>query len=258
MTTSHSPASRTPPLFHPTYRDALDLTNHTEPYFHLWGSILVYYAHSGKDLGRQDWQGLSDHLITVGALAETFGEAAGISKAAGVAGLLHDLGKYQAAFQARLEGSNERVDHSTAGAAIVRGLARGGDDAVIADLIAYAIAGHHTGLPDKMSADFSCLTERLKSYGEGALDPAWRSEIAPDVQELTPAFEFGGKDGAPFCLALLGRMIFSCLVDADYKDTEAFYGSLEGRSADRQWPSLEPLLPNLILTFDRAVSQQLV
>ena len=59
---------------------------------------------------------------------------------------MHDLGKYTAEFQARLTGAPERVDHSTAGAAIVTRLARS-DDRIIAELIAYAIAGIMPGCP---------------------------------------------------------------------------------------------------------------
>ncbi|CAM5330121.1 hypothetical protein FALB51S_01114 [Frigidibacter albus] len=45
-------------------------------------------------------------------------------------------------------------------------------------------------------------------------------------------------------------MIFSCLVDADFRDTEAFYTRLEGREADRDWPALRDLLPGLRAAFD--------
>ncbi|MEX2521029.1 MAG: CRISPR-associated endonuclease Cas3'', partial [Paracoccaceae bacterium] len=193
-------------------------------------------------------------MTAVGAFAAAFGAPAGISAAARFAGLLHDLGKYKASFQARLAGSNERIDHSTAGAAVVGHLAQGDDDAVIAELIAYAIAGHHAGLPDGNSADFACLTDRLKSFDESDIDPVWRREIAFAPQRLMPALDFGGKgdaDALAFGLALLGRMIFSCLVDADFKDTEAFYCVVEGRAADRCWPTLASLPPELLPAFDR-------
>ena len=51
-------------------------------------------------------------------------------------------------FQARLSGAREAVDHSTAGAALAMDLASG-DDRIIAEFIAYAIAGHQAGLPDR-------------------------------------------------------------------------------------------------------------
>ncbi|WP_425603454.1 CRISPR-associated helicase/endonuclease Cas3 [Ruixingdingia sedimenti] len=55
---------------------------------------------------------------------------------------------------------------------------------------------------------------------------------------------------AGFDLSLLTRMVFSCLVDADYRETEAFYDRLDGRSAPRDWPALADLLPGLRAAFD--------
>ena len=45
-------------------------------------------------------------------------------------------------------------------------------------------------------------------------------------------------------------MVFSCLVDADFRDTEAFYDRLEGRQRNRDWPALQDLLPDLRAGFD--------
>ena len=52
--------------------------------------------------------------------------------------LLHDVGKYTQAFQARLTGSAKRVDHSTAGAKI----AIGRYGSTLARLLAFSIAAH--------------------------------------------------------------------------------------------------------------------
>src|SRR5205085_1813706 len=102
------------------------------------GQTRMYYAHSTDDESRGNWQLLREHLIDTARRAERLGERIGLAKAARLAGLLHDVGKYCPAFQARLTGAKERVDHSTAGASIVRRLAKG-DDKIVADLIAYAI-----------------------------------------------------------------------------------------------------------------------
>jgi CRISPR-associated endonuclease/helicase Cas3 len=62
----------------------------------------IYYAHSGHDPAKSDWQLLSDHLTRVACLA---GENASYFRAeqlATVCGLLHDLGKYSEAFAKRL------------------------------------------------------------------------------------------------------------------------------------------------------------
>jgi len=220
----------------------------------------MYYAHSTSDQSRANWQRLPEHLMEVAKLAERFGQRVGFAKAAHLAGLLHDVGKYTKAFQARLHGAKWRVDHSTAGAAIVRHLAKSAkpDDRLVADLIAYAIAGHHAGLPDKQGESFSTLSERLKGFSESTLDSVWKTEIEPDVTGLLPAFNWERKDQskAAFQLAFLGRMIFSCLVDADFKDTERFYARIERRDVDREWPALQSILPSLIKAFDQYMNEK--
>lgn len=215
----------------------------------------MYYAHSTDDESRANWQPLPEHLIDTANLAESFGQRIHLAKAARLAALLHDLGKYTPEFQARLSGAPERVDHSTAGAAIVRQLVSVAklDDRLVGEILAYAIAGHHAGLPDKQGEAFSTLSERLKGFEESALDPVWKSQIAPDATGLLPAFEWERKDQrkSAFQIAFLGRMIFSCLVDADFKDTERFYARRDGREVDRDWPALQTILPGLIDAFDR-------
>lgn len=231
----------------------------------------MYYAHSTSDENRANWQPLPEHLLDVADRSDRFGQRIGIARAARLAGLLHDLGKYTPEFQARLAGAKERVDHSTAGAAIVQQLAKTAkaDDRLVAELIAYAIAGHHAGLPDKQGEFNSTLSSRVKGFSETTLNPVWRSELTPDVTGLLPGFCWAREnkhDPAPlkaaaharaaFQLAFLGRMIFSCLVDSDFKDTEEFYARIEDREVDREWPALQSLLPGLIDAFDRHMSEK--
>lgn len=214
----------------------------------------MFYAHSTSEADRSNWHELKDHLEATASLAKSSGEALGIGPAAALAGLLHDLGKYSIDFQGVLNGSGKKVDHSTAGAAVVLQAATGNDSA-IAELIAYCIAGHHAGLPDRHGESFATLTERLKGFSANVLDPAWQTEIAPVSIGLVPVFVRGWSDRErrAFHFAFLGRMIFSCLVDADFKDTEAFYAQTEGRRIDRTWSTLRDLLPRLRKGFDRHV-----
>jgi CRISPR-associated endonuclease/helicase Cas3 len=74
----------------------------------------MFFAHSTDRKDRSDWQTLPDHLMAVAALAAERGGKFGALRAAALAGMLHDLGKYSSAFQRRLDGSEEAVDHSTA------------------------------------------------------------------------------------------------------------------------------------------------
>ncbi len=209
---------------------------------------MTYYAHSGRANDKGDWQGLKEHLEQVAALAARMAEPLGLEKAAFLAGLFHDLGKYTADFQRRLTGADIRVDHSTAGAWHVLQAAQG-QDRFFAELIAYAILGHHAGLPDKRGIE-SALTERITGFKRDSLDRIWETEISADLSGLMPGFSWE-KERLAFQMAFCGRMLFSCLVDADFRNTEAFYSVLEGRHVDRVWQPLQQLLPEFLAGFER-------
>ena len=102
----------------------------------------MYFAHSLDSASSpDDWHKLQDHLTATGAGAEAFAREFGAQRAAKLAGVLHDLGKYSAPFQQRLCGSDRSVDHSTAGAREVARLA-GGSDAMD-KVMAQIISGQH-------------------------------------------------------------------------------------------------------------------
>lgn len=205
---------------------------------------MKYFAHSGSREDKSDWQGLSEHLHNVAELAGDLAGSFGCARLAYLAGQFHDLGKYSGKFQRRLTGDPNSVDHSTAGAALLLSLATGKDRGM-AELLAYAIAGHHAGLPDKSGESPACLKDRLAGFTD-ELDPIWKKEIKADIDNLFPAHFRFEKTQAAFQFAFLGRMIFSSLVDADFKDTEAFYGT----KADRDWQPLQALLPQFQAAFD--------
>ena len=69
-----------------------------------------FLAHSGNLQGGADGQLLIDHLTQVGHLAQQFAQYTPLADHAQIAGLLHDLGKYSAAFQERLKGNPQRVN----------------------------------------------------------------------------------------------------------------------------------------------------
>ena len=213
----------------------------------------MWYAHSLPDDGsKSHWQLLASHLKGVEILSAERGAKFGATKAAALAGVLHDLGKYTIEFQRRLEGG-ERVDHATAGAREILGLASQATDRCIAEIIAHAIAGHHGGMPDSIGeASLDC---RLKKHLP-ALDPVWRKEISPIAEGLTPVGFSWRDNGHARQLAFFGRMIFSCLVDADYRDTEAFYNAAKAEKADRDWPRLRDNIDGYIERFDRYMEKK--
>ncbi len=195
-----------------------------------------YYAHSGNETDKSDWQWLAEHLKKVGQLAAENARYFDAGALAEAGGFLHDIGKYTVEFQKRLEGGS-RVDHATAGAKLA--IRKWGH---FGNLLAYVIAGHHAGLANGIDAgqNRSPLVDRLaKTIPE--LDELWREEIAlPDQLSLPPFKVAENLEGFQF--AFLTRMLFSCLVDADFLDTEAFYMKLDGKQQNRgQHPPLEKL-----------------
>lgn len=176
----------------------------------------------------------------------------GAAELGALAGLLHDLGKYTLPFQERLRGNPMRVDHSTWGARIAQ--QRLG---TMGQLLAYGIAGHHAGLANGQGeGERTTLTDRLATQDLPALDAAWEKDVALP-EKLGPPADFKpygesrqqGKDRQPFQLAFLSRMLFSCLVDADFIDTERFYLQAQGgpdhRGAGPAHPSLAALREQL-------------
>ncbi len=216
---------------------------------------MSYFAHSGHSGDKSDWQKLIDHLRETALMAEAYGKPFGLGRLAYMAALFHDLGKYDPRFQERLTGKNIRVDHSTAGAAVLRQLARGLDpfSRLAAELAAYAILGHHAGLPDRKTPEPSCFNRRLDGFVD-RLDPVWQREIEPDLTSIAPRWLPAAirpdNTHLGFDLSVLGRMLFSCLVDADFKNTESHYAHLDNREVDREWPALQDLLPGLRTRFD--------
>lgn len=211
----------------------------------------MLYAHSGFKADRSDYQTIQEHSYGVGETAAAFGSVVGLERAARLAGRGHDLGKYRPAFVQRLMGSTVAVDHSTAGASIVSQLGEG-DDKLMTEIISYCIAGHHAGLPDKFGRA-SSLHARLDAY-EDDLHQDWRSEIELDPTGLFPRMTFTRGASVAFRMSMIGRMIFSCLVDADFRDTEAFYGRLRGDTPDRTWAKLQDKLPTFIKAIDDKVA----
>lgn len=188
---------------------------------------MEFYAHSTKDESKVDWQTLRGHLGSVGTMAAERARWFAGEGIAFVSGLLHDLGKYTEGFQKRLEGEVPKVDHATWGAVVATQRFK-----QIGTLMAYTIAGHHAGLANGTQGERrSSLRDRLSKDYLGKLPPLlpdWEREIVlPEKIGLPQGFKPSMQRGA-FQLSLLTRMIFSCLVDADFVDTDNFYRSIEG------------------------------
>ncbi|MEQ1756210.1 MAG: CRISPR-associated helicase Cas3' [Micropepsaceae bacterium] len=193
----------------------------------------------------ETWEPLEKHLNEVADLAAEFANSFGGQEAARIAGLLHDLGKAKPGFQAYLRGLRGSEPHATAGAKLCE--ERYGEE--IGRMLAFCIAGHHAGLANGVGEreKLTPLFDRLKSEPSPFI-PNWLSIPAKPTIAPTPfaAPMTGAKDEQAFALAFFIRMIFSCLVDADFLATEAFYAKSEGREVERGWSgNLKALKQNL-------------
>ncbi|MCE1183785.1 MAG: CRISPR-associated endonuclease Cas3'' [Rhodocyclales bacterium] len=208
------------------------MNKHHEPVAHL--------RHDGSQLLVHP---LHEHLQDVSQLAGEFADAFGAAPWAALAGLWHDLGKFRAGFQryihqcadpdAHIEGrvAGPEKTHSAAGAlwaqqylADVQGKA----GPVVARVLSYLIAGHHAGLADWAGENAALHTRFSQSDTQQELADALAADIPPDI--LKPAQGLPDvmdllryrDEEIPGRFALWVRMLFSCLVDADFLDTEAF------------------------------------
>lgn len=144
-----------------------------------------------------------------------------------LAGLWHDLGKFSKEFQNYLlqAGGDShvgevqgKVDHSTAGARHAANHVK-----LIGHLLAYGIAGHHSGLLDGQT-DHACQRTRLLKQDLPAIPNAPR-EIVTQDQPFIPNFialALQAPATSGFTTGFFARMLFSSLVDADFLATEAF------------------------------------
>lgn len=185
---------------------------------------MQYYGHTKEDprtkavLPQPEWQLLKDHLKNVAYLAKERAEKFGAGKLGEILGLAHDLGKYSRLFQQRLAGAVAKVDHATAGAQEV--YRRFGQ---VGNVLAFAIAGHHSGLPDGHKGEGKNLPDRLQKAVPDYQAFMQEIEIPPLAQEDLKTLPVArSPEMGAFSLAFATRMLYSCLVDADYLDTERF------------------------------------
>lgn len=185
-----------------------------------------YFAHSLEGRPPEEWQRLEEHLKNVAKLARQFAEPFGGGAWAELAGLWHDIGKYSTDFQNMLIKSADNniniettvghPDHSTAGAQESNKLFNNG----YGKLIAYVIASHHSGLLDGKSNE-ACLDNRLKKkIPDYSTCPDSIRKFNSKIKSLPFILSKGNNERVAFQLQLFIRMLFSCLVDADFLDTE--------------------------------------
>jgi CRISPR-associated endonuclease/helicase Cas3 len=166
---------------------------------------------------------LQDHLRSVAQLAGEFASWFNSAEWGELAGLWHDLGKFQPSFQRKLRGEQIAVEHSGAGAAYA--YLRAGDALFP---LAFVIAGHHTGLANLTRSDPGgpcSLRERLANNRQlsvqlsASLPPDIATRNVPVIPPHLPS-DLNRSDDSRRRLEMWIRFLFSALADADYLDTE--------------------------------------
>ena len=195
-------------------------------------------------------QTVKSHSEGTACLTQQFAEEFGCGKQGYFCGLLHDIGKYSEAFQRRIADPEHtaKVDHSTAGAVEAMKMAKENIP------FAMAIAGHHSGLlnggvyriSDKGDGTFFGRIKGAESLPDYA---AWKRDIVSENVDI-PVFCRGGSNPC-FTMSFFIRMMYSCLVDADYLDTEAFMK--ENQAVRGEYDSLKVLAER----FDNHIKQWL-
>ena len=186
-------------------------------------------------------QTVLEHLLGTKELAVRFAAAFHAEKDASLAALAHDLGKASELFRSHIlhPERNIRVDHSTSGAQAVR------DNLPIA----FAVAGHHGGLPDggnpiTDTGDDATLCGRLKR-GNLPDCSAWKNWLKLPAGGVPDFCRTANKNVWQFYI----RMLYSCLVDADYLDTERFMSPAIHRENSYDLKALEARLSEHTIHF---------
>lgn len=185
------------------------------------------YAHSRSAVSGVR-HSLEDHLRGSAELARGFGEAFGVGSLAGYLALVHDVGKGTCVWQDKLSLAERRggrvgEPHKHAGAELAA--------KYVAMAFGGIVQGHHGGLPD-----FECLRDELKQARSGRHKSAV-AEAIRRVEKIIPEIHPVPRPGIPgwlrdepldeqrLGLDLLLRMLFSCVVDADFLDTAAHFSA---------------------------------
>ncbi len=195
-----------------------------------------YYAHVSEDGFRR--QTVAEHLTGTAALCRSFAGVFGAEAEGELMGLAHDIGKCTDGFQKRLMEDGPVVDHATAGAVACARL--------LHTCAAACVAGHHSGLPDlgnprtDRAGDATLYGRLKKGLEEKYLECCGESGAAlPQIPPETPKRDL-------WKVSFRTRMLYSCLVDADFLDTERFMNGERGRGGYDDLPTLLKRLEDYI------------
>lgn len=195
-------------------------------------------------------QTIEEHLSGVKTLSSQFGSKIGVEHIAGLAGMLHDMGKYSNEFRDYiLEAVNNpesppkrgSVDHSTAGGKLLYDYfhTKGKISkykGILAEIVGNAILSHHSYLQDYLNPElgsnylYRVRDKDLKGFDncvqlffEKVMSPQdFKAYVDRASAELERILEIEGPENYEKTLMFLTKFIFSALIDADRTNTRLF------------------------------------
>lgn len=206
-----------------------------------------YVAHIRKSDGLE--QSVEEHLLGVKDLAESFGNKLGIPHLTGLAGLLHDMGKYTGDFQNYLieavnhpEAPPKRgsVDHSTAGGQLLFNFYHTDkiefETGLLAEIVGNAIISHHSYLHDFLDAELESkylqrvrdkkdigFEQSSKLFFEQVMNEVeFRRYVDQAAAELKQFLEIPSSFSREMKCMFLTKYVFSALIDGDRTNTRRF------------------------------------
>jgi len=211
--------------------------------------VKEYYAHSLEGKQPAEWHRLEDHLKGTAELAAKFAAEFGCGEWGEILGHHHDLGKGTKPWQAYLRKANSIIDefakfyegHPNHAAVGAQWLFQNSKET--GKPLAYCIAGHHGGLPDWEGSPVSSLAEKVNQNCPEIAIPFKSPKTLAN-----PALSFDShRLGYQFQFFV--RMLFSCLVDADFLDTEAFLDQKKSMWRSK-YPKIDELHERFWRNFD--------
>lgn len=200
-----------------------------------------YISHIRKDADGNivAYQSNEEHSYGVAELAERFAGEFGMGDFGRIMGLLHDKGKEKDEFQNYIRFQNELTDKKAytqegKAHAYVGGVLAKSEFGQISPLIANPIMGHHRGL-----YDYGDLEDESKREVPEEVTPVDTNGLSLHFPEWMNPRILQSRD-----FHHVERMLFSCLVDADYLDTERFIQPAQHQLREGK-ATLAALLPML-------------
>ncbi|WP_062354227.1 CRISPR-associated helicase/endonuclease Cas3 [Bacillus kwashiorkori] len=193
-------------------------------------------------------QTVEQHLLDVKLLAESYGEKIGIKHITGLAGMLHDMGKYNNEFKEYILEAVKNplsppkrgsVDHSTAGGKLLYEVFHHPKKqlhSILSEVVGNSIISHHSYLHDFLNTELeSNFLKRVSKkelnnyqltkdafFAKVMSEKSFHVYVDRAVEELKKYLLKNSTEGIENNLMFLTKFVFSTLIDADRTNTRLF------------------------------------